>query len=86
MTKERCETPMTARAKSFMATNRAWPVVSGAWLDNDRRPVTGPPETWVKKRYRLVNGQQFTLNQADLACLNAIGFRPIWLGVKDHNQ
>lgn len=72
------EVALTARAKRFMLINRSSGIVSGEWLDVNSRKVTGPPETWVKKRYRFDNGQQVTLNEADLAGLQSINFEPRW--------
>jgi hypothetical protein len=71
---------LTKRAAEFVRINRTYSVVSGTWLDKDGRRPKGGPETWAKMSYRLDNGQQFTLNEAELAGLKAIGFRPVWWG------
>lgn len=71
---------LTDRAREFVAKNRAARIVSGQWLDKDRRNVTGPPETWVKLRYRFADGTQLTLNEADRASLSASGIEPVWWG------
>jgi hypothetical protein len=60
--------------------NQSHGIVSGAWLDKDRRRVSGPPETWEKWRYRFTNGQQITLNEADRQGLRSVGYEPVWWG------
>lgn len=72
--------PLTAKAREFVRKNASAAVVSGEWLDKNRRRVTGPPETWVKKRYRFDDMTQITLNEVDLASLKAGGVEPVWWG------
>ncbi len=69
---------LTPRAKRFVQINSSHYVVMAAWLDKDRKAPTGPPETWVKMRYRFSNMQQITLNEDDLASLSAANIKPIW--------
>ncbi len=71
---------LTKRASKFAEVNRTLSTISGARLDTDRRRVTAGPETWVKLRYRFEDGQQITLDQADMASMAAVGIEPVWIG------
>lgn len=69
---------MTATACMFAWKNETLSVVSGVWLDKDRRVVTGPPETWVFLRYRFDDGKQITLRKKDMDSMHAAGVAPVW--------
>lgn len=69
---------LTPRAKQFVGLNRSASVVMAEWLDKDRKAVSGPPETWVKMRYRFDTMQQITLHEDDLASLSEAGIKPVW--------
>ena len=71
---------LTNKAARFAVINTKARVISGRWLDERSRDVTGPPETWVKLHYRFDNGRQITLTRADLLSMNLNGIHPKWVG------
>lgn len=59
----------------FKQANKISPIVFGEWLDKNKHPVTGAPETWVYMRYRLENGKVFTFHKD----LGEPGYHPRWM-------
>lgn len=69
---------MTPRALLFVEDNERSPIFRGEWLDKDRRPAAGSPDTWVFLRYELDDGTIYELNGEDLDALHEAKYCPIW--------
>ncbi len=67
-----------AKAKEVIAANVKSAIVSAAWLDHRKKPVSQGPHTWVYQRIELANGAKFILGPEVLDALKAHGWTPRW--------
>ena len=57
------------RVAAFKLANAHSPIVMSEWLDAEKRPPKGPPETWLFRRFELADGRRFLFTREECALL-----------------